>query len=504
MTLTALNIPPGVWRNGTQYQGKGRWKQSQLVRFIEGTKQPVGGWETLQTSAGADVSFTGVCRKLLGWSFGQAPTLAIGTHNKLFTFTQGVITDRTPSSFTPGAIDTETSTGQYGSGNYGAGNYGEGDPAQSAVTEAGSWQIDTFGNFLVGVHNIDGQLVFWDTVASLAVEPTATSGSVPVSNVGVVVTPERFVVVLGANGDDRLLQWPDRESLVKWDPTEAGSSAGDYPLAGQGKLMTGERGKNETLIWTDQDLWAMQFIGGALVYSVKTVGTKCGIISRHAKAVVDGRAIWMGQRGFFTYDGFVKPVASEVSDYIFGDFNRTQRAKCFAFPLPHFGEVWFFYCSAVSSEPDRYVIFNYLENHWSTGDMTRTAGIDRGAFEYPMMADTTRVYDHERGTSRTGVTAPFLESGPVEIGDGDQIIDVTGMVPDESTSAGQVLGSTTAKFFVTNHPDEAEVEFGPFTMANPTDVRLSARQIRMRIDELVEGDWRVGEPRLDMQPGSRR
>jgi len=309
MTLTALKIPPGVWRNGTQYQGKGRWKQSQLVRFTEGTKQPVGGWQTVQ-AGGADISFTGVCRKLLGWSFGQAPTLAIGTNSHLYTFVQGALTDRTPASFTPGGVDTEIATGQFGSGAWGAGNYGEGDPAQSAQTEAGSWQLDTFGNQLVGVHNIDGNLVTWDTGGGLAVKPTATSGSVPVSNVGVVVTPERFVVCLGAGGDDRLLQWGDRESLVKWDPIEAGSSAGDYPLAGQGKLMTGARGKNETLIWTDQDLWAMQFIGGALVYSVKQIGTKCGIISRHAKAVVDGRAIWMGQRGFFAYDGFVKSLPS--------------------------------------------------------------------------------------------------------------------------------------------------------------------------------------------------
>jgi hypothetical protein len=40
-------------------------------------------------------------------------------------------------------------------------------------------------------------------------------------------------------------------------------------------------------------------------------------------------------------------------------------------------------------------------------------------------------------------------------------------------------------------------------MANPTDVRFTGRQVRMRINGTAT-DWRVGIPSLDMKPGGLR
>lgn len=480
------------------------------------------GWRflDLEYTALTAVEVSGTVRTLLGWTATglASPLLAIGTEEGLWTFTAGVVTNRTPASgFTAGEPDSEVSVGNYGEGDYSDGVYGVGDTSQGTLVAASVWHLDTFGNYLVGVMSpADGHLWVWDlitakatTIADFATNHSlSVTGSVPTGNLGVVVTEERFLVVLGAGGDPRKLQWPSQEGLVDWDPTTVGGTAGDYPISTTGTLMAGRRGKNETLIWTTEDLWRMQFIGGTLVYAVTQAGSKCGLIAPNACAVVDSRAAWMGKNGFFVYDGFVQPVPSEVSDAVFGDLNRTQQIKCFAVTRADLGEVWFHYPSASSQEPDKYVIWNYRENHWTPGELRRTGGIDRGAFTYPILAQESDLYEHESGFTRTAIASesvtPFLESGPLEVGTGDRVLDFTALVPDESTIAGQVLGSTRAYLYSAMSPTGTETRHGPYTMAQPTSVRVTGRQLRLRVEEVAAGDWRFGVLRADGQPGGRR
>ena len=550
MPFTTLKFPPGVWKNGTKYQAKGRWFDANLIRFREGAKKPVGGWQLVKGfstvlaldsgvwqladslddqdgvftadtntvySPNNDVNAMGAVgirlvgttaqladtqyRSMVGWdSNAGIPNLIIGGHDAIYTFVQGTTTTVTPTGLVGGDADSSYSTGNYGTGAYGVGPYGTGDATQSVLTEAASWQLDTFGEDIVGVLTSDGKLWQWDLSAGgLMTQPAGS----PTSNDAVVVTPERFTFMLGAGGDPRKVQWPDQESLTVWTPTST-NQAGDFILPGSGTLMCGRRGRNETLIFTTNDLFVAQYIGGTLIYSFRPVGSACGIISRHAVAMVDGKAIWMGHNGFFTYDGFVRPLPSDVTGHIFDDFNRTQRAKIWAQSLSDQGEVWWFYPSASSLEPDRFATWSYRENHWTIGQVVRTAGIDRSAFDFPMMVNQAGVYDHERGSTRVGAAVPHLESGPVEVGMGDQVLSIQNIIPDESTQTGQVLGSLRAFLFTAIYPTATETKSSAFTLANPTSVRLTARQVRFRVEEVTAGDWRLGDVRLEGVPGGRR
>ena len=353
-------------------------------------------------------------------------------------------------------------------------------------------------------------------------------GGAPTENTGLVVTNERFLFALGVGRDlagnweanPRGVAWCCQESLgdtlltaTDWVSTTL-NTAGDFQLPGTGRLVCGARARNETLIWTDEDLFAAQYIGGTLIYAFTQLGQKCGIIAPQAKAVVDGRAAWMGQQGFWVYDGYVKPAPSEVSDYVFRQFNRSQRIKCWAEARTDYGEIWFHYPSNVSGgECDRYVIWNYWENHWTMGTLPRTAGIDRGAFTFPILASSEPLlYEHETGSvttagwnATTPRVAPFLESGPVEMGDGDQVIQVVQIVPDSVTEAGQVPpGSLHVHLFAQFSPNGTETTSGPHELANPTSVRLTGRQLRVRFDEASEGDWRLGVVRFDVKAGGKR
>jgi hypothetical protein len=62
MTFIPLQIPPGVYRNGTDLQSQGRWRDSNLVRWLDDTLRPIGGWRIRSnTAAGAKI------RGMKGW-----------------------------------------------------------------------------------------------------------------------------------------------------------------------------------------------------------------------------------------------------------------------------------------------------------------------------------------------------------------------------------------------------------------------------------------------------
>jgi hypothetical protein len=458
-------------------------------------------------------------RGSVGWKDnGQNSWAGFGTATKLYAFGGSFVYDITPAGFTTGDEDASSTAGQYGDGAFSGGLYGTGDAGAATLTEAQTWQVDTFGEDLVAVAYSDGKLYKWDTSVGGATPAAVMHAYAPIENVGVVVTPERFVVALGGRGnvtapvdisdpasDARRVIWSDQEDEEEWDPTVAGSQAGDFILPGAGELMCGARNRNETLLWTDIDLFSMRYIGGTLVYSFAQVGAQCGIISRHAKAVVDGRAYWMGQRGFFMYDGYAKPLPCPVSDDVFNNLNREQRSKIVAISVSEYGQIWFAYPSAGSLENDTIVSYNYLENHWSgPWTLERTAGFDRGPFDYPVLFDSLgQMYYHETGTEYyvpawTSQLTPSAETGPIELGQGDTVMTVNRLVPDEDT-----LGEVDATLYASLFPTATEDSQAITTLSEPTSCRLTGRQVRLKVLQDTPG-WRVGVFRLEVTPRGRR
>jgi len=158
-----------------------------------------------------------------------------------------------------------------------------------------------------------------------------------------------------------------------------------------------------------------------------------------------------------------------------------------------------FYPSTASVENDRYVVYDYKENHWNIGVLGRTSGVDSGVFSQPMWFDASgNIYNQETGHSH-GTSASYLESGPISIGIGDQIAKVNQIIPDELN-----LGDVTLTFKTRFYPNGTEESYGPFTMLNPTGVRFQGRQVRMRINGSEVVDWRAGKMRLNVTTGGSR
>jgi hypothetical protein len=606
MPLIPLNIPPGVYRNGTDLESANRWRDVSLVRWQNNSLRPVGGWRDRISAA-----FTPLPRALITWQNNSGSRLAAaGAFDRLYTISAAnTVYDITPAGLTAGLLDAQIKTG-YGNQIYGSGFYGVARPATGDYSEATTWALDNWGEYLVACSVDDGTLWEWDldtaigselvtngvfaadsdwtkgagwtiaagvasfsgsavealsqvltvvsgetyevtftladasvnearvvvttsggdvldatyatgthtvrflsddTSATLKFQPAAAVASAfdvddvsvkmvpaaaaisnaPTNNLSMMVTEERFLFALGAGGNPRKVQWSDREDNTTWSP-DATNEAGDIELQTSGQIMAGVRARGQALILTDVDAHTASYVGPPFVYGFERVGTACGLIARKAMVATDSGVFWMGPNGFFLYNGTnVQEVPCDVHDYVFGDINPAQISKTWAMTLGQQGEIWWFYCSSASTEIDRYVALDFKEGHWMIGELSRTCGADRGVFKYPFMTDLNgSLIEHEVGLNYDGGSI-YAETGPISLGVGDQMMNVTHLIPDEVTQ-----GQVTATFKTRFHPNDVERSYGPYTMDNPTSVRFTGRQIRMRINGTAS-DWRVGIMRID-------
>jgi hypothetical protein len=453
----------------------------------------MGGWRKR-----ASGQMSGLCRGFITWRDNSALRwIAAGTQSKLYAMNEaGTLKEITPSGITAGNADAVLKTG-YGYSTYGSFGYGVARPDLGSVTAATTWSMDTWGEYLIACSSTDGKLYQWQlgfTTPTLAAAIT----NAPTGNKAVLVTAERIMFALGAGGNPRKVQWSDQEDNTIWTPATT-NQAGDFDLATPGSLLAGKRVKGVNLLFTDVDVHTAQYVGAPFVYGFEKAGSGCGLISAQAVAAIDTAAIWMSKSGFWIYDGYVKPLPSDVSDYVFGNMNFNQASKVYAVHNSQFGEIWWYYPSSSSNENDSYVTFNYRENHWNIGSLARTAGTDAGVFTNPMAVSTDGyIYEHEVGFAYDSASL-YAESGPVQLGNGDNIMSVRQVVPDEQT-----LGEAVVSFKTRNYPTGDQSTFGPYTAANPTSVRFAARQVNVKVTGNTLADWRIGVMRLEAVPAGKR
>lgn len=368
------------------------------------------------------------------------------------------------------------------------------------ITDAGTVTIMFYKSTFTNPGS-DTPEFYIDNVSLKNFATLAALQNAPTDNLGIVVTEERFVFALGAGGNPRKVQWCDFENNTVWTPSTT-NQAGSQELQTSGQIMLGIRTRGQTLILTDIDAHAARYSGPPYIYNFQRVGTSCGAISRKAASDVDMGVFWMGESGFFRFDGnSVSELGCDVHDYVFGDINLGQKSKIWSVANSKHGEIWWFYCSSGATEIDRYVAFDYKENHWLIGDLSRTSGVPGGVFQYPILAGhnaDSDLYDHEVGVNFDGATT-FAETGPMSVGNGDNITKITKLLPDEKTQ-----GDVSVTFKTRFYPNEADATHGPFTPANPTSVRFSGRQFRMRVEGERLADWRVGTMRVDAVSGGTR
>jgi hypothetical protein len=534
--LVPIKIPPGFFNNGTAYESSGRWIGGNLVRWENGRVKPIGGWANI----GQTTPLQGVARGGLSFTNDQGfPFILIGTNSNLY-FGQGgsgIYTDATPLIPAPplevGRIDSILGAG-YGAGPYGHDNppdgtnlYGRQRTKGTLQLAAATWQMDTFGNTAVMVLNSDRRIIQFYPSEGTFVVPAGSP-----TCVGVMTTNEDFLLAIGAgfggvlvSGSGRNVAWASVGTTTDWTPTDI-NSAGDINLQTNGLALTGTRVGLQNLVWTTSDVHLINFVGQPAIYAPTRIGTACGLIGPRAWAVAatgagaGEAAYWMSPSGFYQYNGAVIPMPCEVQDALWRNINFAQAAKIYASTNSRFHEVIWFYPSALSTECDSYVIYNYKDNIWYHGALARTTYLDRGATPDIFGVDPHGViYRHEVGyldDGRSRVGQIFLRSGPFDIDNGNRVIYANMMLIDGDgliQGTGPVLNMTPRARFsspITDnvYPPNPNVPGQTIPLVlNPegyTPVMFSGRQIALRFDAVQDVDWSLGKLRLNVVGGSKR
>jgi hypothetical protein len=411
----------------------------------------------------------------------------------------------------------------WGTGPYGGGPYGIGQAGVGVQQKLRIWSLDNFGEDLLA-SPLGGALYHWDRSSG----PTTRAVVVPTAPASIqrmMVSPQgRHVITLGAGTgsfvspgppDSLFIRWSDSEDFTAFIPT-AINLAGDIRLDKGSEIITAIESRGEIFINTDESLHALQQVGGDFVFGLRHLGQSVSIIGPNAEIDVNGVVFFMAGQDFIIYDGVISVMPCEVHSHVFDDFNTSQGYKVFCSVVRSFNEIWWFYPSASSSEPDRYVKFNYLLKCWDYGTLSRTAFHDISRFlNAPYGFDSGLIWQHETGTDETdtdGILRPMvalIESGDLEIEPGgDHEAHVGSLVPDFKRLIGEIEVRVSGKRDPQGDSTDRFTR-GPFIIDANTKrvpgVHLKARQVAILVRSDRLGDsWRMGTWKVEAKPVSRR
>ena len=431
-------------------------------------------------------------------------------------------------------LNTALSGTGWGAGTWSRGTWGSGTPITSSFTQLRIWTQDNFGEDLI-ISVQDGGIYYWDTSSgvtnrAVALEDLAGAQAAPTIAKSIIVSErDRHVIAFGCDPeatpgvqDPLTIRFSDQESPAEWR-TLPTTTAGELRLSTGSVIVGAIQTKQQIVIFTDAAVYAMQYIGVPFTFGIQEVSSATSIISPNAMVAVGDFVFWMGKSEFYVYNGTVTQIPCDVKEYVFSNLHIDQQLKVYAGHCSAFSEVWWFYPSANSTENDSYVIYNYEQRVWYYGTMPRTAYADRSILSFPLaVSPDGYIYYQESGLNDGSVApaaplAPYIESSVIDIGDGDQFMFATRVIPDltfrNSTNAAPTATLTlkTRNFpggNFTSSESNAVVKTTSIPVEQFTDqvfIRMRGRSISFRIESnQTNTSWRLGDPRLDVRTDGKR
>ncbi len=457
----------------------------------------------------------------------------------------------------------------WGTSTWNTSTWGTERATSSVILDPGNWSLDNYGQVLVATIR-DGETFTWNAGAtnartiraSKSTSGSSTSANPTASRLTQVSDRDRHLFHFGTETtigdpttqDPMFIRFSNQEDLNDYSPT-AVNTAGTFRLDKGNRIVGAVSGKDYTLVLTDSSAYVIQFVGPPFTFSVRQVGTNCGLIGQHALSYSDGKVFWMsGEGGFFVFDGTVKSLPCLVEDFVFTTNSNNLGINYDATDIVYaehntlYGEVNWFYPKSGTDQINRCVTYNYGENVWTTSSLARTSYVDTGVFDVPYATEYNKTslpvfpdilgitnkygastyYAHEVGTDQvnsSGTTSinAFIESGDFDItaartrqgqatgmvdyrGDGEFFMSVKRFIPDFKV----LTGNSKITLLLNDYPNNtaSSSPLGPFTITNSTDkvdTRARGRLLSIKIENDGTGEtWRYGTLRVDAQPDGRR
>ena len=450
----------------------------------------------------------------------------------------------------------------WGTDTWGSGTWGTASAIADVTLEPGQWSLDNFGQILVATIR-NGRTFTWDAGAATPRETRATimTGAPTSSRLTQVSDRDRHVFHFGtettigtpSSQDPMFIRFSNQEDFNTYQPT-ATNTAGTFRLDKGNQIVGAVSGKDYTLVLTDTSAYVIQYVGPPFTFSVRQVGTNCGLIGQNALSYSNGIVFWMSSEGgFFMFDGTVKAIPCLVEDFVFtttGDnlgINFDSRRIIYCEHNSLYNEINWFYPASGSTQNNRCVTYNFGENLWTTSSLARSSYVDQGLYDLPYATDydstavpnfpiqgitntfgASTYYAHETGTDQvnsSGTTSidAYIQSGDFDIsarksalgqatgaadlrGDGEFIMSMKRFIPDFKV----LTGNSKVTLLLNNYPSDtaSSSPLGPFTITSSTDkvdTRARGRLLAIKIENDAIGEtWRYGTLRVDIKPDGRR
>ena len=412
----------------------------------------------------------------------------------------------------------------------------------ASVTVSGAqirlWAHDNFGEDLI-INPRDGGLFYWDKTngfSNRAVELSTRAGtktSVPTIAKQILVSDQdRHLIAFGCDGlgasasatqgdgiqDPLLIRFSSQENPLDFFPTTT-NTAGDLRLGGGSEFVQAVETKEQILIYTNKTLHSMRFIGPPFTFGIKELSKNITIMSSYSAIAIDDSVYWMGVDTFYVYNGATQQLPCSVKDKVFLDLNIEERDKVHVGANTEFGEVIWFYPSASSTEIDKYIIYNYIENVWYFGTLARQAWLDRGIRALPLATGGQNLFNHETGFDDDGsAMTAFVESAPLSLSGVDRFSSVSSIIPDVNF-AGSTAVNPTVDFTIkarthsgsgfTQTDDSNTAQRSATTpvevYTNKLDVRVRGRTFALRVESTSLGTkFKLGSPQINVVQDGRR
>ena len=454
----------------------------------------------------------------------------------------------------------ETPAYGFGTGGYGLEAWGTARSSSTVVLDPGSWSLDNYGQLLVATVR-NGATYTWTPLEgdpnALTTRAAIVANAPTRSLMSLVSDRDRHLFLMGTEttvGDSTtqnrmFVRFSNQEDINTWNPT-ATNTAGTFTLDQGNEIVTAIQGKDYVLVLTDQAAYVIQFVGPPYTFSLRQVGSNCGCLGQHAAVFAQGAVYWMGfGGGFFMYDGTVKQLPSLVEDFVFTTqggglgINYDASQITYGYHNTLYNEVGWFYASDTSEQINRNVVFNFMEQSWTTGSLARTTYADSDTYNLPYATEFNRTgtpsfpgiqgvtnrygssqyWAQETGNNEvdslgaTTAISSYILSGDYDLseqglaGDGEYIMRVSRFIPDFKN----LEGNAKITLFFRDYPAQSSqsdangpLVTGPFTISTTTNfisTRVRGRQVSLKIEnENLDEAWRYGTLRLDIHAGGRR
>ena len=242
-----------------------------------------------------------------------------------------------------------------------------------------------------------------------------------------------------------------------WDATDTTKSAGFNDLVQlRTPIVDGATLGSNFLIYSSDQVWNMEFVGGTFIFNFRKVFDDAGVINQNCILEVEGKHYVFDTDDIYVNDGITRQSICDnrVRDYIFNGIDMSLQEACFVMHVADLEEIYFCYHTGDDlavyddvSGCNRAAVYNYRSDTWSFVDLPNvTSG---------SLANLDAVVDYES----TGLT--YDSTGGTYHAQGSKYTTYPVMVSKKDTAAGisspRLLGLDLVDSGSLNLPETTEV-----------------------------------------------